>query len=373
MKFARTQHKTRERGFTLIAVAVSLLVLIGIVGIVVDVGHIFIVKNEVQQYTDSASLAATLELDGTWAGINRASDQVALNPNKWNFVTSQVTDPQVSFAQNEAGPWVPMPSSPAGYRLARVTATVNVPLLFMPVFLAGQSASGGVGASGFLLLQTFQKVNGDSASGQEPKNSWNQGLFPFSPYAHDPVNGPYFGLVPGRLYTLRWASNPKINNNVCPGDNDDPTIALATANGGSERGFIESTSSSLLRATIVQDYQTVTRTIGDSVTMTGGAKQTQLTSLLERINQDGDSSSTTYAQYVATGRATGRRLVGAPINSGYPDYRIVQIGAFLLLPASQYSSGGNAPFCAEFVGAWVQGSRNQGAGTPGAYVARIIQ
>lgn len=365
-----TGNRSSQRGFTLIAAAFSIIMLVGMVALALDLGRIYIAKAEMQNFTDSASLAATLELDGTMTGISRALAQVASNPNRWNFMNSTVANPQTSFAETETGPWVTNPATASRLRLARVTASADIPLLFLGVFLGTQKAVGNT-PTALLVLQNTQQVKGDSAAGQEPKDSWNQGLFPFSPYAHSST-GPYFGLTVGQKYTLRWPASPKASN-VCPGDTDDATIALAGMDGGSERGFIESTSSSIIRDTIVADYQSVTRTVGDSVTMTGGAKQTQLTSLVERINQDGDKDSATYSAYIASGRATGRRLVGAPINTGYPDYKIVQIGAFFLLPTSEYDAGGNKAFCAEFIGAWVQGSRNRGAGDPGAYVARLIQ
>jgi hypothetical protein len=342
------------------------------IGLAIDIGRMYIAKSEVQNFTDSASLAASLELDGTWQGINRALARVSSNPNKWDFVSTAITQTNTYFAQSESGPWVTAPTTPAGYRLARVVAGVDVQLTFMSAFM-GTKATVPVGLAALLMLQSTVTVKGDSSGGQEPKNTWTEALFPFSPYAHN-ATAPYFGLVAGQQYTLRWASTPKLNgNNVCSGDNLQATIDLAQAGGGSERGFIESTSASVLRATIVDDYQSVTRSIGDTVTMTGGAKQTQLTSLVERINQDNDTTSMTFAQYMAGGQGTGRRIVGAPINSGAPNYTIVQIGAFFLLPANQYNNGGNSAFCAEFLGAWVQGARNQGAGTPGAYVARLIQ
>jgi hypothetical protein len=107
--------------------------------------------------------------------------------------------------------------------------------------------------------------------------------------------------------------------------------------------------------------------------MSGGAKQSQLDSLINRINQDSDRSSGTYAEYVSKRLGNGRRLVAAPINTGAPDYRIVQIGAFFLLPASEYKNGGNFPFCAEYAGSWLQGSWNRAAADSGAYVARLVQ
>ncbi len=72
--------------------------------------------------------------------------------------------------------------------------------------------------------------------------------------------------------------------------------------------------------------------------------------LVERVRQDSDTTSTTFAEYLANGQGNGRRIVAAPINLGEPGgYRIVQIGAFFLLTQDEYLSamGGNKPFCAE--------------------------
>jgi len=124
---------------------------------------------------------------------------------------------------------------------------------------------------------------------------------------------------------------------------------------------------------IEQDYQTDFRGIGSTVHMTGGSKQTELTSLIRRVHQDSDHDSMTYAEYVERGTGNGRRIVGAPINTGFPDYQVVQIGGFFLLPESEYSSGGNNPFCAEYIGAWVQDSAHKGADEYGAHVVRLLQ
>jgi len=47
-------------------------VLLGAVGLAVDLGRMYIVKGEAQTFADSAALAAVLELDSTSAGITRA-------------------------------------------------------------------------------------------------------------------------------------------------------------------------------------------------------------------------------------------------------------------------------------------------------------
>jgi hypothetical protein len=261
-----------------------------------------------------------------------------------------------------------------GYRYAQVTAYGNLATYFLPAAVSKTQAAPTQMPLAFLMVaRPAVKVRADSGAGQEAKDTFREGLFPFSPYAHDVNASPHFGLTIGTQYTMRWASSPRANQNVCPGDNVSSIIDLAQAGGGDERGFIESTSSDLIRATIEQDFQTVTRTIGESVTMTGGTKQTQHTSLIIRINQDVDRTSMTFAQYSSRAQGNGRRIVAMPVNTGYPNYTIVQIGAFLLLPESEYANGGNKPFCAEYVGAWVQGSTRRGAADAGAYAVKLIR
>jgi hypothetical protein len=117
----------------------------------------------------------------------------------------------------------------------------------------------------------------------------------------------------------------------------------------------------------------VTREIGDSLTMTGGAKQTQRDSLINRVLQDTDTTSTTFAAYMAANQGNFRRLIAAPVNEGYPDNILQGFGAFLLLVPSDYPQGGNEAFCAEYVGPYVRGAKNKGAGTPGAYAVALVQ
>ena len=368
-----TRRRTGRKGFTLVFVALLIVALIASIGIAVDIGRAYIVKGETQVFADSAALAATMELDGTAAGIERARARVAANLNKWNFNTTAFSNPEVSFAKSSTGPWESNPLNPNDYRYANVTAQAPMPLYFLPVL--GGSTTNVVSSPGpmaLLLFSPTMTIRASSAGGQELKTSYLEGLFPFSPYAHS-TTGPHFGLELGQKYTLRWAANPRLNENVCPGDNVQRIIDLNDAGGGSERGYIEYTSAAVIRASIEGDYQSVARAIGDSVTMTGGAKQTELDALVNRINQDFDTSSVDYEHYNSARRGNGRRLVGVPINTGFPNYTIVQIGAFLLLPASEYDSGGNKPFCAEYVGAWLQGAKNKGSGESGGWVARLVR
>ena len=358
-----------QRGMILLALALALVALMGIGALAVDIGRMYVAKNELQTYVDSAALAATLQLDGTQAGLSRARTTVAANANKWNFATTAFSGASVGFAKTVDGPWESAPSSAAEYRCVRVGASVDVPLTFALIFRTTDSSPP---LAMLTVLGGTATVRAKSAAAQERLDTLREGLFPFSPYAHSTV-GPHFGLVPGQQYTLRWPANARLNANLCAGDNDQATLDLSNAGGGSERGYIEETSSDMIRATIEGDEQTIVRAVGEPVTMTGGAKQTQVDAMVRRINQDTDTTSETYSQYAAARTGNGRRIVAVPVNTGSPNYTIVQIAAFLLLPPSEYRNGANNPMCAEYIGSYVFGSRNKGVDDAGIFVARLIE
>jgi hypothetical protein len=351
--------------------ALSVFAIMGMTGLAVDLGRMYVAKNETQSFVDSAAISAALELNGTLAGFDSARQEVDSSANRWNFGTRSFVDPVVEFSVDSAGPWESNPGSAVGYRFARVTSGVDVPLSFIQVIAEGET----------------REVNAQAVAGQLLKTSFREGLFPFSPFAHpdtiaeldaDPVSG----LVPGNIYTLRWSPTAKVSNpnTMCSGDTYEEMIDIAKAGGGEERGYIEDTSADILREAIVFDRQTVFREVGDSVWMSGGAKQTQKDALVERVRQDTEAgrSAQTFNEYFNHGNpvGNGRRLVAAPINVGEPGgYEIVQIGAFYLLNEEVYlaNAGGNKPFCAEYVGAYVQGSSSPGAGGSGYYVVRLVQ
>ena len=77
-----TQDPSSEkRAYILVATALSLPFLLGVGGLAIDIGRMYITKNEAQAYVDSASLAAARQLDGTSAGITRAT--TATGTAKW--------------------------------------------------------------------------------------------------------------------------------------------------------------------------------------------------------------------------------------------------------------------------------------------------
>ncbi len=120
--------------------------------------------------------------------------------------------------------------------------------------------------------------------------------------------------------------------------------------------------------------------------MVGGNKNTEGSALGARVAEDSDTTSPNFTAYNSAKRGNGRRVVGLPINSGptivspYTDSFIaVGIGAFFLLTENNYNSvTGSDPICAEYIGPYVEGKFNGGAGTAqtsgstGGYIVRLV-
>src|SRR5262245_48692122 len=103
-----------RRGYVLLTMGFAAVALFGALGLAVDIGRLFIAKSETQAFCDSASLAATLHLNGTSGGITAAKNAVTNSVNAWNMDSTSVTSPQsgqpvasyqVDFATSAAGPW----------------------------------------------------------------------------------------------------------------------------------------------------------------------------------------------------------------------------------------------------------------------------
>lgn len=106
-------------------------------GLALDLGRVYIAKNETQSFTDTAALAAAAGLNNGSFAV--AQDAVAANTkNKWNmgnnvFTSAGVTTEfaralSTNASRPDAGTWAAMPPTVSGYTFVRVTASVAVPL-----------------------------------------------------------------------------------------------------------------------------------------------------------------------------------------------------------------------------------------------------
>ncbi|HEY3838317.1 MAG TPA: pilus assembly protein TadG-related protein, partial [Bryobacteraceae bacterium] len=394
--------------------AVTGVALIGAMGLAIDVGHIFIVKNETQSYVDAAAIAAALKLDGTTAGITRANSAATSLSAHWNFDSATLTTPTVEFAALQSSS--PYTCSSTWYATANVTATLAPTMIcarvtktvaphvyFVPMVMASAVYSTNV-QSQAVAGQVDFSANTSIVAGLGPFT----GVAACSGTVSDcEASSPNFGLTVGNEYDIQWpqynsnrknCGNGKGNGNngaancfvssPCPGDvtldnagGADPMQEVVQSWGSSINGYWGSNSTSQLNSYILDTQQLASLAIGTNIdpSLSSGNKQGTAKILDDRVNEDvvnydisGDSGSGSQklADYLANSAHNGRRMM--PIPMVYPDTSssspVVGYGQFLLISnvsatgsSDYYASGdggitsngtGNDPYCAIYAGAW---------------------
>src|SRR5882724_4797209 len=98
-------RRSGRRGIALLASAVSAIMLFGMAGLAIDIGRMYITKNEAHGYADGAALAAARKLDGTAGGLTAADNAVSASTNKWNFATAAFSGTVVEYSANGSTGW----------------------------------------------------------------------------------------------------------------------------------------------------------------------------------------------------------------------------------------------------------------------------
>jgi Flp pilus assembly protein TadG len=101
-KMVETRNRRGERGSILAASALGMLSLILAVGLGVDISHLYLAKNELQNAADSAALAGASGLDFGPTGIAIARARAIKEMNSYQFQNTKVvfTAENVRFARN---------------------------------------------------------------------------------------------------------------------------------------------------------------------------------------------------------------------------------------------------------------------------------
>jgi len=124
MKLRRRSGCAQSKGFVLIAMSVTMLLLLAVMGLAFDLGRIYIARNEAQVFTDAAALTAASKLDGSPAGIARAREEAVLLPMRWNLGTTEFTGVVVEFSKDGVQ-WETNPIQAPEMTMARVTVPSN--------------------------------------------------------------------------------------------------------------------------------------------------------------------------------------------------------------------------------------------------------
>ena len=125
-----------NKGFVLIVTCIVLAILLGLAGLGIDIGRMYVIRSELQAFSDAAALNAALQLDGTEQGIARArqaASALTTGPHamKWDLGSQPITDITSSFVKNDV----------------RVVVSAPAPLIFLRAFPAGASGFSHVTAS----------------------------------------------------------------------------------------------------------------------------------------------------------------------------------------------------------------------------------
>jgi Flp pilus assembly protein TadG len=132
--------KREQKGAVAIIFGLVAVVLLSMGGLVLDMGHLYIAKAELQNAADAAALAGAKRLDETAAGITNArNDAIAIAAlNNFDFATPlTITGAHTEFSSNPGGPWVSYATafaSPAGMTFVKVdTGARTLPTYLMSV------------------------------------------------------------------------------------------------------------------------------------------------------------------------------------------------------------------------------------------------
>jgi hypothetical protein len=174
-----------ERGSALLVGAVCAACMMGMLGLAVDLGRMYIARNEAQAHVDSAALEAALMLDGTDAGLEAARAAVAGNGNRWHLGNARFEKTRTEFSSSADGPWEAAPPA-AEVRFVRVRAEVAPPLYFVPV--VSRERRGHVVAA--------------AVAGQTPRTNFREGVLAWACEAPDARDEVHFGLAPGGACAL---------------------------------------------------------------------------------------------------------------------------------------------------------------------------
>jgi uncharacterized membrane protein len=119
--------------------------LLGVAGLGIDIGRMYVIRAELQTFTDAAALSAAMELNGTDSGLALArtgAGKLASGPHAMRFDmgTQPITNITTSFSLDNKT-WQEQAKPSADCRFVRVVATEPAPVIFLRLFQPRSSTS----------------------------------------------------------------------------------------------------------------------------------------------------------------------------------------------------------------------------------------
>lgn len=144
----RMKPRRSEQGAIIITVALLLFFLLGFMGIALDLGHLFVIRTELQTAMDACALAGAQELNGQPDALTRAANagiaagnanNVDLQSTSWSGKT-KVTATDIGFRDKDQNTTTDY--TKARYvRCSHTQADTSTPLLHMMSFFPGAGTS----------------------------------------------------------------------------------------------------------------------------------------------------------------------------------------------------------------------------------------
>jgi Putative Flp pilus-assembly TadE/G-like len=136
-RIRRSRTRRPQEGFVLIATSIALTILLALAALGIDLGRMYVIRAELQSFTDAAALSAAIQLDGTDSAVTNArtgAGRFASGPHamRWNLGTQPITNIVTSFSADNKT-WQEQPKG-GNCRFVRVVATEPAPVIFLKVF-----------------------------------------------------------------------------------------------------------------------------------------------------------------------------------------------------------------------------------------------
>lgn len=147
----------RQGGAVAIMFGLTVVVLFAMGGVVLDLGHLYIAKAELQNAADAAALAGAKDLNETTTGINGAVSkaQTISAKNKYNFSTDvNLALTNIQFGPGPDGPWSSVAAaqaSPQGMTFIKVDTGLKV----LNTYLMRVAGINSVSTSGFAVAGRY--------------------------------------------------------------------------------------------------------------------------------------------------------------------------------------------------------------------------
>ncbi len=291
------RHRNSERGSVIVMAAISMTILLLMVGLCIDISRIYLTRAELQNAADAAALTAARELNGGSNGVASAVAKANAIVNTQGLKTkSSVTVQSVEFAANlDDDPYMnaataeTIANAPT-VRFVRVTTqTTTTNILF------------GLKALGATHVESRRAVAGASVE--------VSGVCDFFPAAVALTNDPN----PGDLMTLRFAQGT--GNSATLVDRDFIILEVPNINGN---GTVET-------AVLAAGLRTFCKNLGDNIKMTPSSNPNN------GPRNSGDGMNTRFGVYA---NGYGNQLQPGPFPS---DTNVLEN-----IPHSQYLNGSPA-------------------------------